>query len=60
MRSEVASREYSNYLEVISKNHSILVMDREVKRFFFKIKPNGIILDIGVGIGEIFQWKDRM
>ncbi|SOR63270.1 hypothetical protein LMANV2_660032 [Leptospira interrogans serovar Manilae] len=36
MRSEVASREYSNYLEVISKNHSILVMDREVKRFFFK------------------------
>ncbi|EMN24405.1 class I SAM-dependent methyltransferase [Leptospira kirschneri] len=56
MRSEVASREYSNYFEVISKNHSIPVMDREVKRFLKKIKSNGIILDIGGCWG--WHWRN--
>ncbi|EMY76281.1 methyltransferase domain protein [Leptospira weilii serovar Ranarum str. ICFT] len=56
MRSEVASKEYSDYSEVISKNHSIPVMDREIKRFLKKIKPNGIILDIGGCWG--WHWRN--
>nr|WP_249262196.1 hypothetical protein [Leptospira alexanderi] len=56
MRSEVASKEYSNYYEVISKNHSIPVMDREVKKFLKKIKHNGIILDIGGCWG--WHWRN--
>ncbi|PJZ58161.1 class I SAM-dependent methyltransferase [Leptospira barantonii] len=56
MRSEVASKEYSDYFEVISKNHSIPVMDREVKNFLKKIQPNGIILDIGGCWG--WHWRN--
>lgn len=47
LRSEVASKEYSNYFNEISKNHSIPVMDSEVKDFLRKIERNGVILDIG-------------
>ncbi|WP_061221486.1 class I SAM-dependent methyltransferase [Leptospira borgpetersenii] len=56
MRSEVASKEYSDYYEVISKNHSIPVMDREVKKFLKKIKHDGIILDIGGCWG--WHWRN--
>ncbi|MDL5246441.1 class I SAM-dependent methyltransferase [Leptospira weilii] len=56
MRSEVASKQYSDYYEVISKNHSIPVMDREVKKFLKKIKHNGIILDIGGCWG--WHWRN--
>ncbi|PJZ43095.1 SAM-dependent methyltransferase [Leptospira kmetyi] len=56
MRSEVASKEYSDYFEVISKNHSIPVMDREVKSFLKKIPANGIILDIGGCWG--WHWRN--
>ncbi|AXR65038.1 class I SAM-dependent methyltransferase [Leptospira mayottensis] len=56
MRSEVASKEYSDYYEVISKNHSIPVMDREIKKFLKKIKHNGIILDIGGCWG--WHWRN--
>ncbi|EMO45762.1 hypothetical protein LEP1GSC187_1461 [Leptospira santarosai str. ZUN179] len=56
MRSKIASKKYSNYYEIISKNHSIPVMDREVKRFLKKIKHNGIILDIGGCWG--WHWRN--
>lgn len=56
MRSEVASKAYSDYFEVIAKNHSIPVMDREVKKILKKIKPNGIILDIGGCWG--WHWRN--
>ncbi|TGK24532.1 class I SAM-dependent methyltransferase [Leptospira yasudae] len=56
MRSAVASREYSDYFEEIAKNHSIPVMDKEIVRFLKKIKPNGIILDIGGCWG--WHWRN--
>ena len=47
LREEVAEKDYEDYLEVISKHHSISVMDNEVKKFISEIPHGGIILDIG-------------
>ena len=47
LRKGIANAEFSNYLEVISKHHSIPVMDFEVQRFLRNIPKNGLILDIG-------------
>ena len=49
MRKEIAQMSFSNYLDEISKFHSIKVMDSEVKKFVYKLKENSIILDLGCG-----------
>ncbi len=48
LRERVAAVHYDNYLDVISRSHSIPVMDYyEVDRFLAKIPQGGLILDIG-------------
>ncbi|AOP33702.1 methyltransferase [Leptospira tipperaryensis] len=56
LRSEVASKDYSDYFEAIAKNHSIPVMDREIKRFLKNIGTTGLILDIGGCWG--WHWRN--
>ena len=56
LRENVASINYSNYLDIIAKNHSIPVMDEEVKLFLKGIPKNGWILDIGGCWG--WHWRN--
>ena len=56
MRENVASKKYSNYLDTLSKHHSIPVMDAEVERFLKGIPKNGWILDIGGCWG--WHWRN--
>ena len=55
LRRKIASKNYHNYFNEISKHHSIEVMNREVKIFLSKQKKNSIILDIGSG--WCWHWK---
>jgi len=56
LRENVASQKYSNYLDIISKHHSIPVMDAEVEQFLKCIPKNGWILDIGGCWG--WHWRN--
>jgi len=56
LRENVASKQYSNYLDEISKHHSIPVMDTEVEQFLKGIPQNGWILDIGGCWG--WHWRN--
>jgi ubiquinone/menaquinone biosynthesis C-methylase UbiE len=47
LRERVASEHYGNYLDAISRSHSISVMDHEVDRFLSKMPVGALILDIG-------------
>ena len=47
MRRSIAKVNYKDYLSIISKHHSIKVMDKEVGIFVRKIPKNGLILDVG-------------
>ena len=47
LRERVASVTYDNYLDAISNNHSISVMDYEVDIFLKKMPQGAVILDIG-------------
>ena len=47
LREKVSNIKYDNYLEAISKNHSIPVMDYEVDVFLKKMPQGAVILDIG-------------
>lgn len=47
LRSSVASNSCKDYLQEISKHHSIPVMDREVAHFLCSIPKNGLIVDVG-------------
>lgn len=47
LREKVAAQHYEDYLSVISKHHSIPVMDHEVDRFLKRMPENALILDIG-------------
>lgn len=47
LRERVALAQYDNYLDAISRSHSVTVMDREVDRFLTKIPQGGLILDVG-------------
>lgn len=55
-RENIASKKYSNYLDEISKNHSIPVMDAEVDQFLKGIPKDGWILDIGGCWG--WHWRN--
>ena len=56
MREKVANRNYHNYLETISENHSISVMDYEVEKFVSNLPMNSIILDVGGCWG--WHWRN--
>ena len=56
MRKEIAQMSFSNYLDEISKFHSINVMDCEVKKFINNLKENSTILDLGCG--WCWHWRD--
>lgn len=47
LRQQVAAEQYDNYLDAISRSHSISVMDREVDRFLTKMPQGALILDVG-------------
>jgi ubiquinone/menaquinone biosynthesis C-methylase UbiE len=47
LRKSVAFVNYQDYLEKISRHHSIPVMDKEVDIFISKIRKNGVIIDVG-------------
>ena len=55
LRRKIASKNYYNYFNEISRHHSIEVMNKEVKIFLSKQKKNSIILD--VGSGWCWHWK---
>lgn len=56
LREAVASIVYENYLDEISKHHSISVMDEEVKLFVKNIPTDGIICDVGGCWG--WHWRN--
>lgn len=56
LRTEVANRKYTNYLDEISLHHSIPVMDAEVEKFMEDIPKNGWILDVGGCWG--WHWRN--
>ena len=56
LREKVAGHIYIDYLQEVSKHHSIEVMDREIKLFLNKIPTNGVICDIGGGWG--WHWRN--
>lgn len=45
LREHVAARKYENYFEVISRSHSIPVMDRELGRYSAQIPQPGLFWD---------------
>lgn len=47
IRERDAAKTYKNYLATTACNHSIPVMDKEVRLFLSKVPKNGLILDIG-------------
>ena len=56
LRDNIAMQFESDYLSIISKSHSIPVMDIEVERFLLKIPANGNILDVGGCWG--WHWRN--
>ena len=56
MRKEIAQMSFDNYLDEISKFHSVEVMDAEVKKFVYQLNENSIILDLGCG--WCWHWRD--
>lgn len=55
-RKKIAVREEQNWVQTVSRSHSIPVMDKEVKLFLDKIPRNGIILDAGGCLG--WHWRN--
>lgn len=47
LRERIAAENYDNYLDALSRSHSISVMDYEIDLFLAKIPQGGLILDIG-------------
>lgn len=47
LRQRIAAKHCDNFLDVISRNHSIPVMDYEVDRFLAKLPQGSLILDVG-------------
>ena len=54
LRQEIANIS-KDYLNIISRSHSIPVMDREVRLFLDYLPLNAIILDVGGGWGWHFR-----
>ena len=47
LRERIAAVHYDNYLDTISRSHSIPVMDYEIDRFLARMPKGSLILDIG-------------
>lgn len=47
MREKVAGQDYPDYLETLSRHHSIPVMDHEVDRFLARLPQGALVLDVG-------------
>lgn len=56
MRKIVAKKNYKNYFDELSKNHSIGVMDYEIVKFTSQLKKNSLILDLGCG--WCWHWRN--
>ena len=56
MRTDIANKNYKNYLEEISKYHSIEVMDSEIIKFTKQLKSNSVVLDLGCG--WCWHWRN--
>lgn len=56
LRTKIALECQSNFLEEISKHHSITVMDHEVSRYLDSMPKDGIILDVGGCWG--WHWRN--
>tara|TARA_S200000501_G_C20854516_1_gene757179 strand:- start:467 stop:1306 length:840 start_codon:yes stop_codon:yes gene_type:complete len=56
LRDEKATEKITNYLHIIAENHSIPVMDYEVKHFLSEVKQGGLILDAGGCWG--WHWRN--
>lgn len=56
LREKVNASLNIDYFETLSKHHSFLVMDKEVKRFLDKIPQEGIVIDIGGCWGQ--HWRN--
>lgn len=56
LRDEIAKQHFTDPMDAISKNHSIPVMDHEIKRFVSSIPQGGVIVDIGGGWG--WHWRN--
>ncbi len=56
MRTDIANKNYKNYLAEISKYHSIEVMDAEIIKFTKQLKSNSIVLDLGCG--WCWHWRN--
>ena len=55
-RQSIASKVYDDYLQEISRHHSIPVMDREIAKFLSQIPKDGVVLDIGGCWG--WHWRN--
>lgn len=56
LRTNVGLKNYKNYLNEISKYHSIEVMDLEIIKFTDRLKKNSIVLDLGCG--WCWHWRN--
>jgi ubiquinone/menaquinone biosynthesis C-methylase UbiE len=56
MREQVAAQQSDEYLDTISRHHSIPVMDHEVARFLAGLPQDALILDIGGCWG--WHWRN--
>tara|TARA_B110000967_G_C18808315_1_gene522200 strand:+ start:591 stop:896 length:306 start_codon:yes stop_codon:yes gene_type:complete len=62
-RTQRADKNYDNYLEAVPLNHSVPVMDFEVKKFIDKIPMNGVVLDLeaaGDGTGDQLERRGQI
>lgn len=55
-RRSVAARHHENYLESITRHHSVPVMTREVERFLRGLPKNAVVVDVGGCWG--WHWRD--
>lgn len=55
LRRSVSGHTDIDHMEIISKSHSIPVMDRELNSYLTNIPKNGIVLDVGGGWGWHFR-----
>ena len=56
LREQVATYQSEDYLNTISKHHSIEVMDHEIQRFLVGLPQDAIILDVGGCWG--WHWRN--
>ena len=56
LRTKVANLDYKDLLSEVGKHHSIEVMDKEIIKFLFSVKKEGVIIDVGGCWG--WHWRN--